>query len=240
MARWLLRRASACLVGAAALALGSVAALGACSSETSDAAASNAGDASAERAAAIPVLADAARHDGAVPEASASVDGMAPVVDAGPCNARIDVIPVAASPHVADGTPIAYASNPPSSGPHYSTWANFQELTHPVDDGYLVHSLEHGAVLLLYKCEAEGAECDALVAALRSVRDSIATDPTCDPSIRVRIIIAPRAANDVAVAAAAWGNIYRADCVDPVSLATFVSDHYAKGPEDLCVPGQVF
>jgi len=176
-------------------------------------------------------------HDAAQEEAEAAVVDAAPP-DAGPCNARIDAIPIADSPHVPDGTPIAYSSNPPSSGPHYGSWANFQEFTHPVEDGNLVHALEHGAVLLLYTCE--GAACDALVAALRAVRDAVPTDPLCDPSIRTRVILAPRAANDVPVAAAAWGYVYRADCVDAASLATFIADHYAKAPENFCVPGQVF
>jgi hypothetical protein len=42
------------------------------------------------------------------------------------------------------------------------------------------------------------------------------------------------------VAAAAWGHVYRADCVDAASLTSFIIEHYAKGPENFCVPGQVF
>jgi len=212
---------SAC---AAALAF---AALGACASDD-EVGAAMASDARPDRATATPTVGRV--PDAALPDAAR--------VDGGACNVRIDAVPIVESPHVADGTPIVYGSNPPSSGPHYGTWANFQELTHPVDDGHLVHSLEHGAVLLLYKCE--GAACDALVAALRAVRDALPTDPLCDPAIRTRVILAPRAANDVAVAAAAWGHVYRADCVDAASLTTFILEHYAKAPEDFCVPGQVF
>ena len=160
--------------------------------------------------------------------------------DAGPCNARIDAIPIVESPHVPEGTLVTYGSNPPSSGPHYDQWANFQEFTHPVDDRNLVHSLEHGALLLLYRCEAEGPDCDALAAALRAVRGAVPTDPLCDAAIRHRVILAPRAANDVPVAAAAWGYTYRADCVDPASLSSFILDHYAKGPENFCAAGQIF
>lgn len=201
----------------------------------------DAADASVDRAVAVPHPAP----DASLPDSSVVVDAAPMPVDAagfdaGACNARIDAFPILESPHVPDGTVVAYNSNPPSSGPHYSTWANFQELTHPVDDGYLVHSMEHGAVLLLYKCAAQDAACDALVASLRAVRDAIATDPLCDPAIRVRVIIAPRAANDVPVAAAAWGNVYRADCVDVASLTSFVTAHYGMGTENICVGGQVF
>ncbi len=151
------------------------------------------------------------------------------------CNVVVASPSLVPANHLPESTPIAYTSNPPSSGPHYPRWANFQEFAEPVVDGYLVHSMEHGAVLLLYKCEPSA--CASTLAMLRAVRDSIATDPACDPSIRVRIVLAPRPTLDVPVAAAAWGFTYRADCVDVPSLTQFVRDHYAKGPEDFCAPG---
>jgi Protein of unknown function (DUF3105) len=206
-------------------------ALGACTSDDATGV-PMAADASPDRLIATPRA--VAKLD-AAPEA-AELDAAPP--DPGPCNARIDAVPIVASPHVPDGTPVVYTSNPPSSGPHYDTWANFQEYTHLVDDRFLVHSLEHGAVLLLYKCE--GVACDPIVAALRAVRDAVPTDPLCDPGIRTRVILAPRATNDVPVAAAAWGYVYRADCVDAASLTSFILDHYGKGPENFCVPGGVF
>jgi hypothetical protein len=194
-------------------------------------------DASADHVAAAPSVVAA---DAAVAIVDAGVDAV--VADAGPgvCNVRLEAPPLMDSPHVPEGTAVAYGSNPPSSGPHYPVWANFQEFTHPVDDGYLVHSMEHGAVLLLYKCGDDAGACDAMVAALRAVRDAVPTDPSCDPAIRVRIILAPRAANDVPIAAAAWGHVYRADCVDAPSLARFISDHYAMASENLCVAGSVY
>jgi hypothetical protein len=235
----LLRASAVALsLGAALLAL---AALGACASDNEGGAVAAAADASVDRDPAVPqpALPDAAPADAAVVVTDAAIDVDAAPVDAGACNVRIDAFPLVDSPHVPDGTPVVYSSNPPSSGPHYATWANFQEFTHPVEDGYLVHAMEHGAVLLLYNCQP-GAACDAIVAALRAVRDAVPADPLCDPAIRTRVILAPRAANDVAVAASAWGYVYRADCVDGASLATFIADHYAKATENLCVAGQVF
>jgi hypothetical protein len=187
-----------------------------------------------------------APHDASEPtDAATSFDtGVDAVQDAdgGGCNVRLAMPVVLPSPHVPDGTAVSYDSNPPSSGPHYPEWANFQEFASPVADGYLVHSLEHGAVLLLYNCNADGGggACPDVVAALRAVRDAVPDDPLCDPSLRVRIVLAPRPANDVAVAAAAWGNTYRADCVDAPSLARFIADHYAQAPENFCTPGLTF
>ena len=184
-----------------------------------------------------------ADREPAPPDAAPDVADAAPdVTDAssdGACGARIDVHPPTDSAHVPEGTPIEYGSNPPSSGKHYPVWANFEEYASPVEDGYLVHSMEHGAVLLLYDCDGPST-CPLLVEALRAVRDAVPTDPQCDPSIRVRVILAPRPSLDVPVAAAAWGFTYRADCVDAPSLGAFIDAHYAKAPENFCAPGRSF
>jgi hypothetical protein len=156
------------------------------------------------------------------------------------CPVVIETPELLASPHVPEGTPITYNSNPPSSGPHYPVWANFQEFTVPLDEGYLVHSLEHGAVALLHKCDVAAPGCAATIESLRKIRESIATDPSCDPAVRVRVIIAPFPKLDMPVGAVAWGFTYKADCVDVPTLTQFVNDNYAKSPENICFPGRSF
>ena len=196
-----------------------------------------AADASVARTPADPrVLLPDAAEAATLPDVVA-IEEPPPATDAAACNVRLAMPPLMPALHIPQGASVVYDSNPPSSGPHYVIWANFQEFSEPVDDRYLVHSMEHGAVLLLYNCGDAG--CPAgLVEGLRAIRDSIATDPLCDPSIRVRVIIAPRPTNDVMVAAAAWGYTYRADCLDAASLTQFVGAHYAMGPENFCDPGQ--
>jgi Protein of unknown function (DUF3105) len=153
-----------------------------------------------------------------------------------PCDIIVDTPELLASPHVPEGTAITYSSSPPSSGPHFQEWANFQEFNVPLEDGFLVHSLEHGAVELLY---GPGATPQDL-AALRKIRDSIPTDPICDAAIRVRVVIAPYAKMDVPFAAVAWGWTYKAKCLDAETMGQFAKDHYNHGTEDLCVPGRSF
>jgi hypothetical protein len=154
------------------------------------------------------------------------------------CFVEITTPPLMESPHIPEGATPMYNSNPPSSGPHFPVWANFQEHGVPINRGYLVHSLEHGGVLLLYKCDQQ--PCPTIVEGLRKVRDGLPNDPLCDPSIRVRVVIAPDPALDVPVAAAAWGWTYRAQCFDEPTLAAFVKDHYAQGTENTCAAGRGF
>jgi hypothetical protein len=57
--------------------------------------------------------------------------------------------------HKPDGEVIAYPVSPPSSGPHYATWAPFGKKFYTVDDrpavANLVHNLEHGYTILWYR-----------------------------------------------------------------------------------------
>lgn len=143
-----------------------------------------------------------------------------------------------ASKHVPEDTEVTYCTNPPTSGPHYAVWADFKEYEAPVPWPYLVHSEEHGAVLLLYKCETP---CPDVVDALRAVRDRAEADATCAAQGRKgtkRIVIAPSPTIPTRVAAAAWAASYTADCADPSTLDEFVKTKGKNGPEDLCYEGK--
>lgn len=174
-------------------------------------------------------------NDGAVPDRARLP---APLHPDASCLVTIDTPPLLPSPHVPEGTAITYDSNPPSSGPHYPIWANYQEYDEPIDLPYLVHSMEHGGVLLLYDCGDAGG-CPDVVAAMRKIRDEMPSDPACDPSVRVRIVIAPDPALEVPVAAAAWGWTYTAECLDVPTLTAFVHAHYGQGTEAICAPGKM-
>jgi hypothetical protein len=154
------------------------------------------------------------------------------------CPVTIDTPELLPGTHVPEGTPITWSSNPPSSGPHYPIWANFQEFDQPVDLGYVVHALEHGAIVMFHKCATGDPGCDVIVDAFRKVRDAIPSDPRCDPGVRVRVVIVPDPLLDVPVAAAAWGWTYKAECADLPTLTDFAKAHYAQGTEDLCAPGK--
>jgi hypothetical protein len=155
------------------------------------------------------------------------------------CLVEIDEPPLLPAVHVPIGSDIQWDSNPPSSGPHYPIWAAYQAYTTPVPRGYYVHNEEHGAIVLLYNC-ADDAGCAQVAAALQSVSDAIPDDPLCAQAgegIRVRTVITPDPLIDVPVAAAAWGWVYKAQCVDLPTLEAFALAHYGQGPEVLCGNG---
>src|SRR5438552_11283985 len=91
-------------------------------------------------------------------DAAAAVE---PPVDAGPpilpnpaCAGVVETHVIQGWKHVPLGTPFDYNSNPPSSGWHNPVWASYGTHSNAVDRAYYVHNLEHGAIVLLYKCDA--------------------------------------------------------------------------------------
>lgn len=57
--------------------------------------------------------------------------------------------------HIPVGEKVEYNSNPPTSGSHFADWIRSGVYETPKEDGYLVHSLEHGYVVMSYNCEKE-------------------------------------------------------------------------------------
>jgi hypothetical protein len=127
--------------------------------------------------------------------------------------------------HVADCAPTSYASKPPSSGNHYGSWAVFRVYDKPVPWGYLVHAMEHGAVVIAYHC-ADG--CPAEVAAARDLVENTPPKAACS---RPPVILVPDPTLDVRFAAAAWRYTLRASCFDRDAFARFISEHADRGPE---------
>ena len=58
--------------------------------------------------------------------------------------------------HVADIYGVKYSSNPPSSGPHFAIWAKPGVYDRLISDGYFIHSMEHGYVVIWYDCDKLG------------------------------------------------------------------------------------
>jgi len=54
--------------------------------------------------------------------------------------------------HVTDIAGVNYNSNPPTSGPHFAVWAKPGTYDRLISDGYLIHSMEHGYVIIWYDC----------------------------------------------------------------------------------------
>lgn len=141
--------------------------------------------------------------------------------------------------HYAACTDIVPHTNPPTSGPHYTEWAQFGIYDEPIPKGYLQHGLEHSAVALLYNCdlvEAAGGSCDELVDQLLAFYDDYPEDSLCT-SVPHRLYVIPDPDLDVPFAATAWAAHLRGQCFDSERVRTFVDDHYGMNYENICYAG---
>jgi hypothetical protein len=140
--------------------------------------------------------------------------------------------------HMLDGTNIEWSSNPPATGAHYPQWAGWDRSYLNLNRGNWMHNAEHGGVILLWNCP-DG--CQDVVDQLIDVARNASSDPTCTSPVTKRVIIARDLLlpETVQVAAVAWNTYYTASCFDPY-VATFVHEHYRRGPEDTCAEGAPF
>ena len=124
--------------------------------------------------------------------------------------------------HVPEGTdPGPYNSDPPSSGRHYPTqvFAGFNDEEQaasfdPFPAGYLVHSLEHGYVILWYDCEGLAAgDCEDLKADIERVIGRVGN---------YKVIGFPWPSLNVPVVMTSWGRLLRFDRFDPDLAEAFV------------------
>jgi hypothetical protein len=156
----------------------------------------------------------------------------------GPCNAVSVESPPTSALHVTQCTDINYSTNPPSGGQHYGVWAAFQAYDFALPAGYLVHSLEHGAVVFWYNCP-EG--CADEVAEVRALIDGLPADPLCaGTGVDRRAVLVSYPALPTRWGVSAWGHALTANCVDGEAFTGFYTEHYAQGPEQLCNAGQPY
>jgi hypothetical protein len=162
-----------------------------------------------------------------------------PSAPTGKCDAVEEEHPIEGFAHVGVCTPVTYATSPPSSGDHYPIWAAYKTYVTPVPEGFFVHDLEHGAVVLAYNCPPPGG-CAADVAAAQAMIDALPADPDCaaqGSAVRRRTILTPDPKLDVPFAASAWGWTLRAKCFDSGPFEAFARRHYNQGREDICGDG---
>ncbi len=121
--------------------------------------------------------------------------------------------------HFPQGTPIQYDTNPPAEGNHYPNPQQAGIYTTPPVDGNLVHSLEHGAVILWYNPKKlSSAQIDELKGIYNKAPGS-------------KDIMVSRTNMDVPVALTSWGRIMKLKAIDEKIIDAFFSTNVDRGPE---------
>jgi hypothetical protein len=89
--------------------------------------------------------------------------------------------------HITDISQVKFNSNPPTSGDHFSVWLKAGEYRAPVSDGYLIHSLEHGYVIISYNCDRSLVDSEFSIFNSQFSKEVYAADST--PSANVSEIM---------------------------------------------------
>lgn len=131
--------------------------------------------------------------------------------------AAVETFPDLGTEHVSPGEPIAYNSDPPTSGPHFDTTPPCGIHRQPVPDGAVLHSMEHGAVVLHYDPELPE---DAIVEMEEIAR-----------RLRGELIVVPRPGIEAPVVLTAWRQLLSLESVSEDVVAAFLREHGNRSPE---------
>lgn len=115
----------------------------------------------------------------------------------------------------------SYAVNPPAGGDHAPSAARsgvYEGSSVPAD-GALVHSLEHGYVVVWHQPELPPEQVDELEEFERRHDGDV--------------VVAERSGLPVPVAATAWGQRLLCQEVEPKTLDRFFAERVGDGPEDV-------
>ncbi|MBI3442354.1 MAG: DUF3105 domain-containing protein [Candidatus Sungbacteria bacterium] len=92
--------------------------------------------------------------------------------------------------------PKPYDSNPPSSGAHYPTPANWGVYDYEINDKIFIHNLEHGGIWIAYRPNVPAKVIEDLKGIVKEFGGS-------------KIAMAPRSANDADIAIVAWTRVLK-------------------------------
>ena len=148
--------------------------------------------------------------------------GPATAQDAGPGRK----MPDRGQQHVQQGTHIDYPEYPPASGSHWPVWAKWGAYTEAIPEEVFVHNLEHGGIVILYKCPGP---CPGVV---RQLEETVAVLPKSKYG-HVKVVVSPNAKLKTRFALLAWTRIDEFDRFDRDRILKFVQAWQDKGPEDV-------
>jgi len=146
--------------------------------------------------------------------------------------------------HVQVGSSVTYEFCPPTSGPHYNAdrmgpiptlFYGKDETTVP--EGW-VHNLEHGAMVVLYRCP-EGCGTDAQTS-LAGLQQQLPASPLCGFPPGSNVVVTRFDQMPTPYAAVVWGRVVFMDTLDVGAVTTFYGQSADRAPEPKCqqaVPG---
>jgi hypothetical protein len=136
--------------------------------------------------------------------------------------------PVGGRQHVPQDTPINWPHKPPSSGSHYPNalaWGPYQSEQKV---GNWLHNLEHGGVVLVYRCS--GSTCQDLYSQALAVYQQLPKDSLFN---EVKFISTPDNDMKPNFAVLSWGKESDSNNISASDITKFYLANVDHGPEQL-------
>lgn len=141
-------------------------------------------------------------------------------------------VPIQGRDHIQPGQPHdPYNSDPPTSGPHYDTPIAEGFYNEAPADEYLVHSLEHGYVVIWYNCaKITEAECETLK---QQIQEAMQSSGLAAVTNTLKLIAVPRPSMEHLLVLTSWGRIDRLDSFDQNRVRRYITLFRETAPENL-------
>ena len=130
--------------------------------------------------------------------------------------------------HVPDGTAITPKHEPPSSGNHYASPVAAGAYPTELPSGNWVHNLEHGYIVVVYRCS--GAECSDLATQAKSVFNALPKEAKFN---EVKFVSTSYQSMTPKIAVLAWNKEQDMDIIDQKLISDFYNKYVDHGREDL-------
>ncbi len=152
--------------------------------------------------------------------------------------------------HVPAGTEVKYNSNPPTSGSHDAEWEKAGIYEDHLNDRKLVHSLEHGYIIISYNCSYspdsqsdESTKSGKIQTPTKQLKfEDWKNDSACNKLVSdltkvaknqglKKLIVVSRPSLDNRIALTAWTRIDKFYDFDEARIKTFIQAYWDQGPE---------
>jgi hypothetical protein len=137
-------------------------------------------------------------------------------------------VPSMGGQHVEPGqTHAAYNSTPPTSGPHYSSPANWGKYDNGLPEETWIHNMEHGGVVFLWNCPQGCPELTSTLEALLKDRSVFSKYGYA------KFIMVPYTKIPNKLTLVAWNYYLPLNDYDDAAVRKFIKAHQDNGPEDV-------
>ncbi|MBI2019210.1 DUF3105 domain-containing protein [Candidatus Daviesbacteria bacterium] len=137
-----------------------------------------------------------------------------------------EVIPDEGAQHIPSNETATYNTNPPTSGPHYAQSADAGIYEKAIPDGNLIHSMEHGAVILWYRESTQSGTLGLSKEEINKLKGIFSSVP-----VSKKIMVPRESLDDAPIVLTSWGRLLKLQTIEEDKIKTFMETNENRGPE---------